>query len=453
MTSQVTQCPSCKTSFRVTEAQLSIANGAVRCGACLHIFNAADHWLPASHQPPQSSPVSATAPDPLDEALIDDTREQNAIDSFAADNELLISDDMELDLDEDDQAFLESSDNDLIEQQLFIDDDEPQENNDEDLLDLNILPDDEGMIFRDLDDIGEEEQQSNENWARQLLDDDSDQPDRPASTASASLQDAILNEPLNPGSDRRHREQDFSFADLIDAGEEAPNPPAESPEEPGDIDPDLLNILGETASDQQLEQEFILGNEPLVAGERIGHDRAQLLASIEPEPFEFSAGEKPRGWRHHLLLSALLLALLGLPGQYLVYQFDTLARDDRYRPLLAQLCPLLGCVLPPQYDLGQIRSSNLIVRSHPAVGNALVVDAIITNTADFSQPFPALELQFSDLAGNIVAGRQFQPSEYLAGEATGLTDMPSRQPVHVGIAIVDPGQQAVNYQLRFHPAN
>ena len=35
-----TRCPKCKTNFRVTQAQLNAAEGSVRCGSCLHVFNA-----------------------------------------------------------------------------------------------------------------------------------------------------------------------------------------------------------------------------------------------------------------------------------------------------------------------------------------------------------------------------------------------------------------------------
>ena len=38
----VTQCPHCQTRFRVTRTQLGMARGAVRCGACLQVFNAAE---------------------------------------------------------------------------------------------------------------------------------------------------------------------------------------------------------------------------------------------------------------------------------------------------------------------------------------------------------------------------------------------------------------------------
>ena len=37
---QYTRCPHCDTAFVVTEEQLSIANGKVRCGNCKAIFNA-----------------------------------------------------------------------------------------------------------------------------------------------------------------------------------------------------------------------------------------------------------------------------------------------------------------------------------------------------------------------------------------------------------------------------
>ena len=41
--SVITQCPHCSTSFRVNDAQLGAANGAVRCGTCLKVFNALQH--------------------------------------------------------------------------------------------------------------------------------------------------------------------------------------------------------------------------------------------------------------------------------------------------------------------------------------------------------------------------------------------------------------------------
>ena len=41
----ITECPNCHTRFRVSDSQLQIAHGRVRCGACLAVFPGMDHML------------------------------------------------------------------------------------------------------------------------------------------------------------------------------------------------------------------------------------------------------------------------------------------------------------------------------------------------------------------------------------------------------------------------
>ena len=41
----VTECPNCQTRFRVNKEQLDIANGRVRCGACLSVFDGESYLL------------------------------------------------------------------------------------------------------------------------------------------------------------------------------------------------------------------------------------------------------------------------------------------------------------------------------------------------------------------------------------------------------------------------
>ena len=41
----LTKCPHCGTTFRLTQAQLQIASGAVRCGACYQVFHANEHFV------------------------------------------------------------------------------------------------------------------------------------------------------------------------------------------------------------------------------------------------------------------------------------------------------------------------------------------------------------------------------------------------------------------------
>ena len=41
----ITECPNCHTRFRVSDSQLQIAHGRVRCGACLAVFPGMDHMI------------------------------------------------------------------------------------------------------------------------------------------------------------------------------------------------------------------------------------------------------------------------------------------------------------------------------------------------------------------------------------------------------------------------
>lgn len=437
MTSRVTQCPKCQTSFRVTDAQLDIANGAVRCGSCLHIFNATEHQLgdsPVSIKPTANSDPQLSFDDSElltdddidifddlldDDTAIDDNTSTEVLSTTAADS---TSDDDNLIFDNDDQYNIIS--------EHFADDtltttSDLQGNQDVELSDG----------FLDLDEweqtptagfqaqrLHDDESESEEVWAEKLLADDTEG---------------------NPKQPEPAFEQ---YDDLLNQLDEPQQPAAT-------LDPVLQDTLSKPQKQDPLpfeEDEFILGDEPMMAGERIGDEKHQLLANIEPEPVEIdtqrqSSALKTAGWR-----AAIMVGLLLLPIQFVYFNFDVLARDPSFRPIISSSCQLFSCIVPELHDISRIRSSNLIVRSHPKANNALVVDAIITNRAAFKQAFPVMELRFTDLNDEVVAGRYFTPEEYLSGELSGLTTMPSQQPVHIALDIVDPGQQAVNYQLLFH---
>lgn len=175
-------------------------------------------------------------------------------------------------------------------------------------------------------------------------------------------------------------------------------------------------------------------------------------SELDDEPLQLPSARRERSpWPARLGWAALcLVALLGLLAQYGWYNFDALARQDQYRPWFERICPVLGCELPAKVDIEQIRSSNLVVRNHPEFSGALVVDAILYNRASFAQPFPLLELRFSDVNGTLIANRRFRPQEYLAGELAGHGQMPPQTPIHISLDILDPGAAAVNYSLSFH---
>jgi predicted Zn finger-like uncharacterized protein len=52
-----TRCPHCNTRFKISEAQLHAHNGMVRCGQCLHIFDARPHFIPDQPDPQLEFPI------------------------------------------------------------------------------------------------------------------------------------------------------------------------------------------------------------------------------------------------------------------------------------------------------------------------------------------------------------------------------------------------------------
>lgn len=65
-TSFITQCPRCATKFKVTQEQLNISEGWVRCGRCQHIFDAKNQLTEGPDSPAQteSQPDSAALSEP-----------------------------------------------------------------------------------------------------------------------------------------------------------------------------------------------------------------------------------------------------------------------------------------------------------------------------------------------------------------------------------------------------
>ncbi|MFI4940389.1 MAG: DUF3426 domain-containing protein, partial [Burkholderiales bacterium] len=55
-----TQCPHCKTTFRVAQDQLKLRSGLVRCGSCNGIFNGIEHLLAADAAIAEPAPVAGT---------------------------------------------------------------------------------------------------------------------------------------------------------------------------------------------------------------------------------------------------------------------------------------------------------------------------------------------------------------------------------------------------------
>lgn len=410
MTSFVTQCPHCRTRFRIGRSQLRAARGAARCGACMEVFNAAHHLLRDD-----IDPTRPLTPPPLAAELAEP--EPGAIAAAASprprsdDETLWIHDDLDLDsLDLDAElAKLERQERELS-------------------ADLNALRHDSPGTSLPHEAPADEAASQDESWAELLL------------NAEQSVSARRADEPDDP----------ISFTPVS----------AETPRQPAPLAPStsaLSTARAQQARNERVEPELAPPEQPMQAAEAIAPPRREPdlrdepLFELDDEPLQLDWQERKNPWPRRLGWGALnLLALLALGAQYVAYNYDELSRQAAYRPWFERVCPTLGCELPALVDISQIKSSNLVVRSHPDFTGALVVDAILYNRAAFAQPFPLLEIRFADINGKLLASRSFKPSEYLSGELAGQAQMPPQVPIHIALDILDPGAQAVNYSLGFH---
>ncbi|MFP5382456.1 MAG: zinc-ribbon and DUF3426 domain-containing protein [Gammaproteobacteria bacterium] len=453
-----TQCPHCGVKFQITDQHLALAKGNVRCGSCLQVFQASQHLVPLAATPPPGTgsaraapppPAPASAPRPSATApqrpAATQPRQGTPPPASKTDDDLA---DMILRELEDTPPSRPSAPAPrpaaaapvppAATQRRAAPADEPQwtpprpaEQAHKPHLSIGGELDD--SLLSDEDPFGastsghpglHREDAADESWAKALLGEGegSETDDRVRKFVNFSADKLSMAERtgVQPRSDIERR------LDAIARGDTHAGSPGSPHESPAD-EFDFLN-------DDNLST------------------REVNLRSTDSDDFSEAVMTHEVSWARDAvwtMLTGVFLLLLG--GQYLVYNFDTLAREDSWRGVYAAACDALGCTLPESSDITRIQGANLVVRSHPTIAQALIVDAIVYNRAPFAQPFPRLELSFNDVRGNTIAGRVFEPAEYLGGELAGADSMPPDTPVHLTLELVDPGPEAAGYAMRLLP--
>lgn len=480
----VTQCPHCQTSFRVSHAQLSVARGVVRCGSCLQVFNAAKQLLeqraagpqvPATATTGQETPASIALPAEQPSALpvLAAPQPTPAIQSEPAPASpaepkppSVSTQTRPLDLDSLDLDDLDVELARLEQREIQLPETFGRDRNKQDIDHLSPMSAHRG----DAD-------TAHDHWNEALTNDDVEQlPELKAVVIDERDDDARRETPFEPDDHHDFKRDDNrtepSFSSTPDDFDDAPIKRTRFTERDAK---DPLDVNNGRDFDHRHDDDEELGlsksqrfsaldgdpriepddeqPQPLPRNQRSRNEpglRDEALRDLMDDPLQLDWQKpKPRWGRRMLWLLLLLVALGALAGQYVWYHFDELARQDQYRSLIQEICPQVGCKVPAKVDIKLLKSSNLVVRSHPEFQGALVVDAIIYNRASFPQPFPVLELKFADAGGQSVANRRFKPSEYLSGEMAGKDEMPPQTPIHIALDVLDPGTKAVNYSLSF----
>ena len=176
----------------------------------------------------------------------------------------------------------------------------------------------------------------------------------------------------------------------------------------------------------------------------------EKLDAIDEAPVELlNMSDKMKHWKSAGMVLGCLVLLSALGSQYLIYNLDTLAQDNRFNAVTSLVCQVVECSDNTEIDLSNLITEELVVRSHPSADNALMVDFIFRNESSSEQLFPMAELNFTNIGGEIIANRVFDRSEYLPQEMQLFTHMPAHSSIQVSLELMDPGDDATGYALVF----
>jgi len=180
-------------------------------------------------------------------------------------------------------------------------------------------------------------------------------------------------------------------------------------------------------------------------------DGAQAADSALAQALDLTAieGLVPKH-RASLWRAGAVMLLMLLLGQIAWFQgARLLALFPVARPPLEWACAHWHCRLPRYRDPGLIRLVSRDVRVHPRAADALLINALFTNHAEFPQPYPVLQLGLYDTDGQVLAARRFVPKEYLEKHVDPALEMPPGIPVHIVLEVQGLRKNPVSFEFKF----
>jgi len=463
----VTECPACTTRFQVTDGQLKIANGKVRCGSCLEVFNAelyrcddlvdpittiAIATAKSQHQPfdqfevpefipPQQRP----APQQEQDSVVISQKEQqefteepphterrspdeapNGQSKISTDRDSILT--PEIDLEKPVQELYRET---LARQTSNI---EPAENTQVESIQpiseqaeahaVATIPPEAEQEVTDL--LGTIKPEPKPGEAGQT---DTAPPETSTDTNNQledQTSDLKLTETIEPALETQNISINNTFNDTNHNTEDSTK---------------ASEAASNKIDSEQTNEELQLQLQKRSPFTGIRSEPVMINSSMQKSTMTF-------GWS---LLSLLTLSLL--MAQYAWFERASLRQQPMLSPLYNQLCQNVPCNIPVQSTISLIYTNQLIVQQHPEYQGALYVIVLLENLAEFEQPYPAIQLSFSDRKGQLISQRSFQPNEYLIDPTIAPLVMPVNRSVKIRMDILNPGRRAVSYQAELMPAD
>ena len=416
MPMKVTHCPNCQTCFKVTDEQLKLYNGKVRCGRCAFVFNALNHLIEVEdmsaqtlHMPPNAVRQEKVEK-PADKPVASTATATTTDTAPAAETPAEVTE----------SAEVSPSDNDSQEEQQPAATDANNE-------------------------VAEENLDTNPFIPR------------------AALQEALTGSPdglslaaamgSNDDAEATPDQEEDAYAEEIEI--KAPDDgmsfgPAETAETPPATPADAKDAATkpfyvEPELDLDVCPPHELEEEPPKRPSRVFKPIADLTA---PEPVLMETEDRLRPvWLAGAAIAALLLAL------QLVYinRTQITVSFPGLKPALTALCKGIGCSIPLPADdtLISIESSELNPDANQP--NLIRLSATLLNRADFDQALPMLELTLTDTNDQTVVRKVFEPSSYL-DKSHPASAMLAKSELQANLALDIGDLKAAGYRLfLFYP--
>lgn len=181
----------------------------------------------------------------------------------------------------------------------------------------------------------------------------------------------------------------------------------------------------------------------------------ESLPHVVPEKFRDSYSAESHSVVSTLLWSiGILLLTATLLIEYVWFNREQFNQVPEVQAWINRLCQQVACNQVSMRDPARIELVSRNVYSHPNEKKALMVNVTLKNNADFAQPYPVMQIDFSDVRGGTIAARRFYPTEYLPVELQQLKTrqsplLPPGTSATISMEIQDPGKQAMTYEFNF----
>ncbi|MDT8283490.1 MAG: DUF3426 domain-containing protein [Gammaproteobacteria bacterium] len=181
------------------------------------------------------------------------------------------------------------------------------------------------------------------------------------------------------------------------------------------------------------------------------------LSHVVPEKYRDTYTTTSSTLSNLLWTAGSLILIAALVIQYAWLNRNQLNQAPQTQAWLEKICQQVECKNISIREPGKIELISRNVYSHPNEKNALMINITMRNNAGFAQPYPVMQVAFSDVRGTAVAARRFLPAEYLpvahrAEQQTSTEQYALFEPgtnMTFTMEIQDPGKKAMTYEFDF----